>query len=589
MKKTTLTLIMVGMLLAATIPAQTGAALFGAQADFAIQVDQVAGILRLKVSVPEDAHITDLKNGFFQVQLRENEFFLLKEVHFPEGEPYGDETVFRGEFSVPLILESVKKASGEVPLVFEVSYQLCQEAPTEICFPPEDATVKITLDSGFSPGPVTEKPKSVVETSALAGTWMERAISRELDKGSFMLFLLVFLAGLLTSLTPCVYPVIPIVMGYMGTRSGGRKLKGFYLSLVFVLGMSLVYATLGVIAASTGSMMGLSFQNPVVVLIIAAVFILMGLSMAGLFDIPVPSSLSSKLQGSHKSELLGALVIGGVSGLVAAPCVGPVLIALLSWISQTGSIFLGFWLTFIFSLGMGIIFILAGTFSGVLAALPKGGRWMETVKHFFAFLLMAGGIYLISILTAGWADMLIWGIFLITASIFMGLFEPVDEVDVGNKLFKALVMIVFLVGGILFYQGVTQHWFHAASSEVSAAPSESASSLPWNSSLEKGSALAAEENKILMIDSWAEWCTACAELEHKTFMDPRVRSRMSEMVLVKLDFTRKDEAGVALRKKLGIIGMPTVIFRNAEGEELTRFSGYIDPEEFIKILDEIVK
>ncbi len=187
--------------------------------------------------------------------------------------------------------------------------------------------------------------------------------------------------------------------------ASGRKLKGFSLSLFFVLGLSLVYSLLGVVAAKTGSLIGISFQNPVVVIVIAAIFIVMGLSLAGLFSIPVPSWITAKAAGSHKSEYLGAVIVGGVSAVIAAPCVGPVLIALLSWISQSGNILLGFWLTFVFSLGMSVIFLVAGTFSGAIAALPRGGNWMSAVKYFFAALLIAGGIFFLGNILPSWLSL----------------------------------------------------------------------------------------------------------------------------------------------------------------------------------------
>lgn len=579
---------MVAFFLVATIPAQTGTPLFGAQPEFSFQVEKDAGIVLMQVDVPSDTHITDIRNGFFQVTLRENDYYRLADTRFPQGEAYGEEKVFRGQFNVELMLEKIKENSEPVELSFTVGFQVCREQPQEICLPPDEAEVKAIVPTGFSPAGVTapESIEAAEETaSPIQGTWMERAINRELGKGSFLLFLLVFLAGFLTSLTPCVYPVIPIVMGYMGTRSGGKKLKGFYLSLIFVLGMSLVYAILGVIAASTGSMMGLSFQNPVVVIIVAAIFIAMGLSMAGLFDIPVPSKLSARMHGRHGSEWIGALVIGGVSGLVAAPCVGPVLIAMLSWISQTGNIFLGFWLTFVFSLGMGIIFILAGTFSGVLAALPRGGRWMEKVKHFFAFLLMAGGIYLVSLLTPAWADLLIWGVFLITGTVFTGLFDPVDEMSVGSKLAKSLLLILFMIGALLLYRGISLRWYEPPA--VAGSVMEPVRSLTWYTDLEEGRAVAEAQNRVVMIDAWAEWCTACDELEEKTFLHPEVRPMLDQLVLVKLDFTHKTPELIALRRKMKIMGMPTVIFQSADGTELGRFAGFKGPRAFIDTLEQI--
>jgi thiol:disulfide interchange protein DsbD len=400
------------------------------------------------------------------------------------------------------------------------------------------------------------------------------------------LFLLVFAAGFLASLTPCVYPVIPIIMGYVGARSNGRKLKGLSLSLFFVLGLSLVYSLLGVIAAKTGSLIGISFQNPAVVSLIAAIFIVMGLSLAGLFSIPVPAWVTAKLSRGHKSDIAGSLIVGGISAIIAAPCVGPVLIALLSWISQSGNILLGFWLTFVFSLGLSVIFILAGTFSGVISALPRGGGWMSTVKYFFAVLLIAGGIYFLSNILSSWLTLMLWGIFLITLAVGLGLFRPQAEATMAHTLAKTLTVLVLLSGAILFYHGLAGRFFPAGTAGTAATtvPHVSEKSLPWLADLAQAREKARLENKRLMIDAWAEWCAACRELDEKTFSRADVAESLRNYILVKIDLTRKNAANEELRKSLAIIGMPTIIFFDPAGKELGRFSGFLDGSEFIGML-----
>jgi len=297
-------------------------------------------------------------------------------------------------------------------------------------------------------------------------SWLQRFIKllkEELANKSLLLFLLVFFLGFLTSLTPCVYPVIPIVMGYIGTRSGKKKLKGFYLSIFFVLGLAFVYSILGVIAAMAGSMIGVTFQNPIVVIIIASIFIVMGLSLSGLFEIPVPSSISSKVQsGSGKSEIIASLIVGGVAGIIAAPCAGPVLVTLLSWISQTKDALLGFLLTFIFSLGMGILFLVVGTFSGVISSLPKGGKWMDYIKYFFAVILIIGGIYILTTITPAWLTLFLWGAALIVITIFIGVFKPAGENRLKGKIYRFVLLLVLLVGIFLLYKSLEVKYFMAS-------------------------------------------------------------------------------------------------------------------------------
>lgn len=660
----------VGVLLLFLLPSSVSGQMFGNNQMGAIEPDIETeakyqdGLILFKFDVARDQHITDVKNGFFTIKTDKNDFIEIRDVIYPAGEPYSDEIVFKGRFDVKVYIKSLQELSRPVKLKFTVSYQICQEKPQEVCYPPEETTVDVTIEKMFktvelqepagddaelealkdlsSESSATYKPKggnwlvillvalallaaalfiglsgwidddemsgkfakALVVLMLLAGTFLfikamdikyyplkysqkshaavtlpwlpsieegkaaaakvnkpifidtsaewcvacqeleeytfsdpevaeilkdqfvlvqldftknnaenkaarkalnvigmptlivmdpqgnevkrdygfmekdkflsflgvkgsesflDRLIAKlkkELENPSIVLFLLVFALGFLTSLTPCVYPVIPIVMGYIGTRSGNKKLKGFYLSIFFVLGLAIVYSIFGVVAAMSGSMMGASFQNPIVVIVIAAIFVVMGLSLAGLFEIPVPSSISSRVQsGGGKNEVIGSLIVGGVAGIIAAPCVGPVLIALLSWISQTKNVFLGFILTFVFSLGMGVIFLVVGTFSGVVSAMPKGGKWMDYIKYFFAAILIGGGVFILDAIVPAWINLLLWGIFLVSLSVFAGLFKALEEYKLKSKIYKLVVAIIFLIGIFMFFKSMELKFF----------------------------------------------------------------------------------------------------------------------------------
>lgn len=566
---------------------------FGSEPGVETKVKYDEGVIVFTFTVDDDYHITDVKNNFFKIEAPENDYIEIEAVNFPKGVPYDEEMVFKGVFDVPVKIKTKKEISEPVKLQFTVSYQMCQEKPQEMCYPPESLKVDVNLDKSFTSVAAATEEAEVDEDESFS-QWVERVVTRELEKGSALLFVLVFLAGFLTSLTPCVYPVIPIIMGFIGTRSGKSKLKGFYLSLFFVLGLAIVYTILGVIAATTGSMIGVSFQNPIVVIVIAAIFIAMGLSLAGLFDIPVPTSISSKVQGNYKSEVFGSMVIGGVSAIIAAPCVGPVLIALLSWISQTGNVFLGFWLTFTFSLGMGVIFALVGTFTGIFSSMPKAGQWMSGIKHFFAVVLLAAGLYFVFTVTPQWLDLALGGMFLVALSVFAGLFKGLDEdATAKEKLVKVLVILLLLGGAFAFIKGLELKYFpvaptvQSATATVTEGATHKKSLLPWVHDLEEGKAKAKNENKRIMIDTYADWCAACKELDKHTFSQQEVADALKDFVPVKLDFTAKNKENEELRQSLGVIGMPTIIFLDSEGKELNRFSGYKNKKDFIKFLDKL--
>lgn len=548
------------------------------------------GSIVFKFDLIQDYHITDLRNGFFTIKLKKNEYVSVKGVSFPNGVIIDDENVFKGSFDVKVYLKNLKDIPPEgTGLSFSISYQICQEKPVEVCYPPETEDITVHIKKNFN-----ENTGALIKDSSVANldkkeendfsSWLEKTIKNELEKKSLLLFLLVFLGGFLTSFTPCVYPVIPIVMGYIGTRSGESRFKGFFLSIFFVLGLALVYSILGVVAALTGSMMGLTFQNPIVVIVIAAIFIIMGLSLAGFFEIPVPSSISSRVKPGNKSEILGAIIVGGVAGIIAAPCVGPVLIALLSYISQTGNIFLGFWLTFIFSLGLGVIFLIAGTFSGAISSMPKGGKWMDYVKYFFALLLIGGGLYFLGMIISHAYSLILWGVFLIAVSVFSGLFKHLEENKISAKIFKLIIVLLLIIGSLIFVKGFEMIFFPGSSSTLNPKSVIKAVGPEWIKDIEKGKKIAMEEKKYMMADSYADWCIACKELDEKTFSDPEVVKLLSDFITVKLDFTEGNEENGNIRKELKIIGMPTVIFFNSSGIELDRFSGFYNKEKFMKFV-----
>jgi thiol:disulfide interchange protein DsbD len=537
------------------------------------QVNAGQGFIDFNFQVAKGYHITDLKNNFFSIELEKNDSASIERVVFPAGIPFGGEKVFQGKFTVRVHIKTLQAIREPLTLKFNISYQICQEIPQELCYPPDQSQVQVAIGPDF----FAASGSTGIGNDGTLSRRLEKLIRGQLRHSSFLLFILVFAAGFLASLTPCVYPVIPIIMGYVGGRSNGRKLKGFFLSLFFILGLSLVYSLLGVAAARTGSLIGVSLQNPLVVFIIAAIFIVMGLSLAGLFSIPVPAGISSKVSRSHKNDILGSLLLGGIAAIIAAPCVGPILIALLSWISQSGNVFLGFWLTMVFSLGMSVIFLVAGTFSGAIAALPRGGRWMNAIKYFFATLLIAGGIYFLGNILSSWLTITIWGIFLITLSVGLGLFRPHTESRLVSILTRTAVVLIFLSGAFLFYQGLANRFFPA--SAPAAAPA--GESLPWRKDFSQAKEKAKAENKRLLIDVWAEWCAACRELDEKTFSRADVQESLRDYILVKLDLTRKSAGNEQLQSELAIIGMPTIIFLNASGKEMDRFSGFLDGSEFL--------
>jgi len=402
-----------------------------------------------------------------------------------------------------------------------------------------------------------------------------------LEKGSWLAFVLVFLGGILTSFTPCVYPVIPITIGYIGGASKGKPWRGLRLSALFALGIAIVYSSLGLLAAATGTLFGAVSGSPIVNIIVAVVFAVMGFSMLGAFDITLPSALQSSLSGgATRRGFLGPLLLGMASGLVMAPCVGPVIVALLAWVSKTGSLLYGWALLFVFSMGLGLLFLVIGTFAGAIQALPKAGAWMDAIKKGFGWILLAAALYLLRLTIPEPYYSLAWAVLLIVFAVFSGAFEALLETaGSGRKLWKAATLIAFLVGAALLFRAIVP------SAERAVGPSEAG--VTWLVNEEEAARrTAAEENRPLIVDVYADWCVACVELDHKTWNKPEVASRLGGFVRLKLDFTRETPWVSEMKSKYEITGMPTVMMFDPMGREVARFTGFKSGADFLALLDQ---
>ena len=220
-----------------------------------------------------------------------------------------------------------------------------------------------------------------------------------LNSAPIFAYIAVFLGGVLTSFTPCVYPMIPITVAYIGGRSGESRLHGLNLSIVYVLGMALTYSALGAFAALTGKLFGSASTNPILYMVVANIFIFLGLSMLDLFALPLPSFLTSRQPGKKVGGYLGAFLVGLLAGAVAAPCTAPVLGVVLTFVAAKQNVFYGITLLFVFSVGLGTLLILVGTFAGLMSSLPKTGKWSVAIKKVFGWTMIGVGEYFL--ITAG--------------------------------------------------------------------------------------------------------------------------------------------------------------------------------------------
>lgn len=393
--------------------------------------------------------------------------------------------------------------------------------------------------------------------------------------------------------------MLPITLGVIGAKNTKGTFHSFTLSTTYVLGIAITYSILGVIAAVTGNLFGSMLQNPFVISFIAIIFLLMGFSMLDLFYVQVPSSIQTKLsnisQNQKKGNYLGVAFMGLISGLVATPCVGPVVVTILTYVAQTKNIFLGFWLLFTFAIGMGLILIVFGTFSNRIIKMPRAGAWTETVKQVIGFIMFGVAFYYVKPILPYNIFTLLLGAFIVIISAFFGAFTRLDDLATNSMKFKKGISVLVLSTGIyLFINSIASNDLlgsniSMASKENNITQENKTEELVWYKTETEGFNVAKTEGKYIMIDFYADWCPACIELDKFTYTDKEVIKELSDFTAVKIDSTKLSPEIKQLFTKYGIVGLPAVIFIDKQGNILNDFtlSGFEKPSEFIKRLKAI--
>ncbi len=407
-----------------------------------------------------------------------------------------------------------------------------------------------------------------------AGASSDHGLGALLAQGSILSFAVAFAGGVATSLTPCVYPLIPITVSIFGARKAGSRREAMALSGLYVLGIAAMYSALGIGAALTGRAFGSVMQNPWVIGGVAVVLAAMAASMFGAFELQLPSSWQARLNAVGGAGRAGAFLMGLVSGIVAAPCTGPVLAAALTFVAAKGSVAFGFGIMFTYALGMGLLFFLIGAFS---IALPKSGPWMDVVKSVFGVaLLAAAGVFLKDafpavrpLFSAARGAALAAGV-AAGAGVLLGALHGSFSAPGPARAAKALG-VALLVGGIVY----------AAGASAARERRRAAEAFAWVDDEHAALSLAQREGRPVILDFWAEWCTACRELDRTAWADPRVREEASRFVAVKVDTDRYPQVA----ETYGIAGMPTVVFSDPRGREVPeRVTGAIDAPEMVDAL-----
>lgn len=433
----------------------------------------------------------------------------------------------------------------------------------------------------------------------LPGGGADLSSSLQLD-GSFLATLpILFAAGVLTSLTPCVYPLIPITVSIFGARGSSDRGRAAALSGTYVLGIATMYSGLGVAAAASGKAFGSVMGNPVVVTIFALVMLAFALSMFGLYEIQLPSGVMAKLQGVSGFGFGSAFGMGLVAGIIAAPCTGPVLGAVLTFVAATQQLAVGFWLLFAYALGLGLLFFVLGTFS---VKLPRSGAWMESVKTVLGVALVLVAFSFVRPFVwpkppdlAISPDLLgILSAVLVAAAVLAGAVSRSFHGPAPEKLLKlggVVLLTLALAGRFEWIVGADRVGGlvpAAAAEEGGATPV--AGKIRWLHDEAEALRVAKAENKPILIDFYADWCTACTELDKFTFTDARVRAEVAQrFVPLKVDGTEETDAIRALQQKYGVVGLPLVTVVSPDGKQLAspKIAGFLEAEPFLKELAKV--
>ncbi|WP_368152053.1 protein-disulfide reductase DsbD [Aeromonas sp. R2-4] len=491
-----------------------------------------------------------------------------------EDDFFGKTRVYYQQVSIAVPLKEVGENAA-----LRVRYQGCTDG---LCYPPTDKLIDVAPL-------VTATTASTAETAqSVAPVSQQDQLAAALGHQGFWLSIVAFFAlGLGLAFTPCVFPMYPILTGIIA--GAGHRLstgRAFLLSLVYVQGMAVTYTLLGLVVASAGLKFQAALQHPYVLIGLSVMFVLLALSMFGLYTLQLPSSLQTRLSGlSNRQQggsVVGVAIMGMISGLVCSPCTTAPLSGALIYVAQSGDLWLGGAALYALSLGMGLPLLLLGTSGGKL--LPKAGAWMDVIKQLFGFALLAVPILLLSRL---WSDQIAtlawlgWGLLLCGYLYHHNQHQPHSVA----KSVRGFVLLLAMISAVVVGKDLLQPPPPAA---ITTDASQTAPQFIRVKTLDDLKVqLAAARGKPVLLDLYADWCVACKEFEHKTFSDPAVRERFGQMVLLQADVTANDDADIELLNGLNVLGLPTLIFFDREGKELTgqRVTGFMGPIPFAKHLE----
>lgn len=518
-------------------------------------------------------------------------------IELPAGEMktdqyFGNIEVYHNDVFGKLPLARATPEAMELTL--NVKYQGCADGG--ICYPPVTRAMSVSLPQATAVSALAAIAPGGANNAGSAPI-SEQARLAQLISGSSMLLVIAtfFGAGLLLAFTPCVLPMVPILSGIIaGDGDDVSAGRGFTLALTYVMGMAVVYTAAGIAAAAIGIQLQAVFNQPWVLALFAGLFVVLALSMFGVFNLQMPSSIQSRLStvsGQQKSgTMIGAFVMGALSSLIVTACVAPPLVATLTVIGQTGDMLRGGTALFALSMGMGTPLLLVGASAGKL--IPKAGPWMDAVKNGFGFMMLGLAIWMISRVIPGEVTLALWGVLIFMAGVYLGGLTTLPADSLGpQKLGKGFGLLAVIYGAVLLVGSLAgsnsmlrplSGFSGSGQSIVAAHQGLEFRRIKTVDDLDAALAEAASLNQTAMLDFYADWCVSCIEMEEYTFTDAEVQDALANTLLLQADVTANDEKDQALLQRFGVFGPPTIIFFDKNGVQRNGYEvvGYKKAREF---------
>ena len=575
---------------------------------FDVKINQEGELLKASVKLGKNIYLYENK---IKIKiLKPKKVDITKEIKLPTSVKLHKYMVIKKDFVLDIPISLIKSKIEGDEYKIELTIQGCAE-DFGICYRPKKSIFatnsfkEVKIEEKKTKWGVKEPQKKVelkveIKKEPLKSNNISKqdSIANVLKNANLITILgTFFMLGLLLSLTPCIFPMIPILSSIIvsqGEKNMSAK-KGFFLSLVYVLSMSITYTIAGILAGKFGNNLQATFQNQWVIVGFATIFVILAFSMFGYYDIEMPQSIQNKL--NKKSDdakgkgVIGVAIMGFLSALIVGPCVAAPLAGALIYIGQTGDAFLGGVALFTLSIGMGMPLLLIGIGAGKY--MPRPGVWMEITKAVFGVVMLGIAIWMLSRVLDPIYIMYMWSLLFISSGIYMGVLEPEPEEASGIiRFFKVIAYIMLLYGTLLFIGAING----------STNPTKPLESFNSNNKIEIQSIKFKKINSIkelqenidnstkpIMIDFYATWCTSCIELEDVTFKDSSVINRLQSYTLLKADVSNMSKEHKDLMKKFAISGPPSIVFyKNKKELKNYQLVGYIPPKEFISHLDKIL-